>query len=76
MQDLKCTCLSTYRSPGDYILAMRLEVDVEQAHAFGDLFENVLDEALGHEGPRDAYLQKLKEEYGRTVKASADQEDS
>jgi hypothetical protein len=55
---------------------MRLEVDVEQAHAFGDLFENVLDEALGHEGPRDAYLQKLKEEYGRTVKASADQEDS
>jgi hypothetical protein len=75
LSKMKCKRGCSYRSPGDYVLAMRLKVDVEVAHGLMDMFEDVLDEALDYSDSLDSHLQKLKEEYGYTEQASADQED-
>lgn len=70
--ELKCTCGSSYRSHGDYSLAIKLGWDVEYVHALLDLWESCLDDVLG-EHTQENY-DKLKEEYGRTVTTRPDQE--
>ena len=72
---LKCLCNSSYRSPGDYKLAIAMGWDVEYAHALIDLWENALDDVLDRSFTQESF-EKLKEEYGRTLKARPDQEDS
>lgn len=71
---LKCTCGSSYRSPGDYALAIQMGWDVEYTHALLDLWEECLDEVL-EDHTQDNY-DRLKEEYGRTVTVRPDQADS
>ena len=73
MAQLKCTCLSDYRSAGDYMLAIKMGWDVEYTHALLDLWENCLDEALDRSDCQQ-FLDELKEEYGRTVTTRPDQE--
>lgn len=73
MAELKCTCLSDYRSAGDYMLAIKMGWDIEYTHALLDLWENCLDEVLD-KSDRQAFLDELKEEYGRTVTTRPDQE--
>jgi hypothetical protein len=73
---LKCTCNSSYRSPGDYALAIKMGWDVEYTHALLDLWENCLDEVLDDRRQTDNILEDLKEEYGRTVTVRPDQADS
>ncbi|AWN05153.1 hypothetical protein SEA_VORVOLAKOS_73 [Streptomyces phage Vorvolakos] len=72
---LACKCGSSYRSPGDYMLAIKMGWDVEYTHALLDLWEDCLDEVLDKDD-RQAYLDELKEEYGRTVTTRPDQADS
>ncbi|ATW62510.1 hypothetical protein HWB39_gp26 [Streptomyces phage WRightOn] len=74
MEDLTCTCGSEYRSHGDYVVAITFGLDIEKAHAWLDAMTDCLDVAL--DDRRSDGLERLKEEYGRTVKASADQEGS
>lgn len=75
MAQLKCVCGSSYRSPGDYMLAIKLNWDVEYVHALLDLWEDCLDAVLDHNDGQ-SLLEELKEEYGRTVTTRPDQADS
>lgn len=75
MSKLECTCGSSYRSVGDYKLAIALGWDVEYVHALLDLWENCLDDVLDVID-RQSLLDELKEEYGRTVTTRPDQADS
>lgn len=72
MAELKCACGSSYRSPGDYMLAIKMGWDVEFVHALLDLWEDCLDEVLNKDD-RQAFLDELKERYGRTVTTRPDQ---
>lgn len=71
MAQLKCTCLSDYRSAGDYKLAIKMGWDVEYVHALLDLWEECLDDVL--DDHTQANYDRLKEEYGRTITARPDQ---
>lgn len=76
---LKCNCGSSYRSPGDYKLAIAMGWDVEYVHALMDLWEDCLDEVLDRKAKESSFnelLDELKEEYGRTLKARPGQADS
>lgn len=74
LSELKCTCNSSYRSHGDYVVAITFDLDIELAHAWLDAMTDCLDVALDDHSP--AGLDKLKEEYGRTKQARSDQADS
>ncbi len=74
--ELKCTCGSDYRSPGDYVVAITFELDIELAHAWLDAMTDCLDVALDRTKDWDNNKRELEEAYGRSVKARADQADS
>ena len=79
MARLKCTCGSSYRSPGDYKMAITMGWDVEYTHALLDLWEESLEYVLDRKGSESRFnelLDELKEEYGRTVTTRPDQADS
>lgn len=79
MAQLKCTCGSDYRSPGDYMLSIKMGWDVEYTHALLDLWEECLDSVLDRRDKETRFnelLDELKEEYGRTVTSRPDQADS
>ncbi|WNM75034.1 hypothetical protein SEA_DENNEBES_79 [Streptomyces phage Dennebes] len=75
-KQLKCTCNSSYRSPGDYKLAIAMGWDVEFVHALIDVWEECLDDVLDNKRSIEDLLDELKEEYGRTVTIRPDQADS
>lgn len=72
---LKCKCGSSYRSPGDYMLAITMGWDVEYCHALLDLWEDSLDRVLDPKFTQQSF-DELKEEYGRTITIRPDQADS
>lgn len=74
--ETSCTCGSDYRSHGDYVVAILLGLTIEQAHGLMDVTSDCLDVALDREKDWDEYKRELEGEYGRAVKARADQEDS
>ena len=60
---LECKCGSSYRSPGDYKMAIKMGWDVEYSHALLELWEDCLDEVLDDRRQTDDVLADLKEEY-------------
>ncbi|UVD39739.1 hypothetical protein SEA_ROSEPHARIE_76 [Streptomyces phage RosePharie] len=74
--DVTCTCGSDYRSHGDYVVAILFGIDIEQAHALMDATTDCLDVALDRSKDWETYKQELEDEYGRAVKARADQASS
>lgn len=66
MSKLECTCGSSYRSAGDYKLAIAMGWDVEYTHALLDLWENCLDEVLADHSQEN--YDRLKEEYANARK--------
>ena len=70
---LTCTCGSDYRSPGDYVVAIMFNIDVDQAHNLMDATTDCLDLALDRKGSSADVLAELEVEYGRALKARSDQ---
>lgn len=73
---LTCTCGSSYRSPGDYVVAIMFGIDVDQAHNLMDAITDCLDLALDRKGSSSNVLAELEVEYERALKARSDQASS